>query len=95
MEFSIKSFNEIMTRFNKTALYFAVEKENIEIVQLLISNNKTDPDVIYILSYYYYKIHNKLFYCIQYQIIQWNSELNLSMKFNIKSFNEIQHQIIQ
>ena len=42
-----------MTRFNKTALYLAVEKENIEIVKLLISNNKTDPNIIYILSYYY------------------------------------------
>ena len=61
MEFSIKSFNEIMTRFNKTALYFAVEKENIEIVQLLISNNKTDPNIICILSEYYIKFHIKSF----------------------------------
>ena len=67
-----------MTRFNKTALYLAVEKENIEIVKLLISNNKTDPNIICILSYYYIKFttnHSitsniKSFNRISQQIIQ-------------------------
>ena len=94
MKFSIKSFNEIIALFNKTALYLAVEKENVEIVKLLISNNKIDPNIICILSYYYYKIHNKSFNYIQHQIIQSHFTTNHSMKFHIKSFNYIQHRII-
>ena len=67
-----------MAWFNKTALYLAVEKENVEIVNLLISNNETDPNIICIFSYYYIKF-----------------TLNHSITSNIKSFNGIQHYIIQ
>ena len=49
MEFKIKTLNEIISRINKTALYHAVEKENIEIVQLLLSNNEIDVNILNIL----------------------------------------------
>ena len=58
MEFKIKilnriqnkTLNEIISRINKTALYHAVEKENIEIIQLLLSNDRIDVNVLNILS---------------------------------------------
>ena len=73
----------------------AVEKENIEIVQLLISNDKIDPNIICISPKIYIKFNNKSFNSIQYQIIQLDSITNHSIQFNIKSFNWIQYQIIQ
>ena len=45
----INTLNEIISRINKTALYHAVEKENIEIVQLLLSNNEIDVNILNIL----------------------------------------------
>ena len=65
----------------------AVEKENIEIIKLLISNNKIDPNIINILIYKMNEIQN--------QIIQCNSKSNHSITFKIKSFNVIQNQITQ
>ena len=44
----------------KTAFYLAVEKENIEIVKLLLSNDALDVNTRYILCcvfLYYYKFH--------------------------------------
>lgn len=40
-----------------TPLYIAVENENIEIIKLLLSNDKTDVNGITIL-FYIYKIQN-------------------------------------
>ena len=42
--------------FNKTALYLAVEKENIEIVKLLLTNDKLDINLGFILNYNIFKI---------------------------------------
>ena len=36
--------------FYITALFFAIEKNNVEIVKLLLSNNKIDVNVINILN---------------------------------------------
>ena len=79
MSFNIKLFNEIMARFDKTALYLAVEKENVEIVKLLMTNEKIDPNIICILQSNYIKFNIKSFNLIQYQIIQWNSISNHSI----------------
>ena len=49
MKFQIKIFNQIISWINKTALYYAVEKENIEIIQLLLSNDKIDVNILNIL----------------------------------------------
>ena len=49
MKFKIKTFNQIITWINKTALYHAVEEENIEIIQLLLSNDKIDVNILNIL----------------------------------------------
>ena len=39
--------------FYKTALYLAVEKENIEIVKLLLMNDKLDINIINILNIFF------------------------------------------
>lgn len=36
--------------YHKTPLNYAVENENIELIELLLSNKKTDPNVKYILN---------------------------------------------
>ena len=54
MLFNSKYFNciqkqiiyEISMKFYKTALYLAVEKENIEIVKLLLTNDKLDINIL-------------------------------------------------
>ena len=35
-------------KINKTVFYSAIEKENIEIIRLLLSNNKIDVNIPYI-----------------------------------------------
>ena len=42
-------FNEIDFKFYMTALYVAVKKENVEIVKLLLGNEKIDVNIINIL----------------------------------------------
>ena len=37
-----------MQKFYKTALYLAIENENIEIVKLLLNNDKTDVNLQHI-----------------------------------------------
>ena len=50
MKFKNKYFNEIILNIlNKTAFYLAVEKGNIEIINLLLSNDKLDINIICIL----------------------------------------------
>ena len=46
-------------KFNKTALYLAIEKENIDIVKLLLSNDKTDPNIRYVFFYFKQLWHSK------------------------------------
>ena len=53
----------------KTALYLAVEKENIEIIKLLLNNDELDINLLNILNIFYIKfkilyfniIHNHIF----------------------------------
>ena len=46
MKFQKKIINEIfMFHFNKTPLYIAVEKENIDILKLLISRPEIDLNI--------------------------------------------------
>ena len=105
MKFKIISFNEIRNHifqwnFNiiiiyKTALYLAVEKENIEIVKLLLTNDKLDMNIINILNLFFIKLKMIFFNFIQNHIFQWYSKSYLSMIFKIISFNEIQNHIFQ
>ena len=46
MKFKIISFNEILIYFYKTALYLAIEKENLEIIKLLLMNEKIDINIL-------------------------------------------------
>ena len=49
MRFYIEIFNEIILYFKKTTLYLAIEKENLDIIQLLLSNDKIDVNILNIL----------------------------------------------
>ena len=50
MKFIINYFNQINLHIYKTAFYLAVEKENIEIIKLLLTNYKIDINILYILN---------------------------------------------
>ena len=54
IQFKIISLNEIFTLINKTALYKAVEKQNIEIIKLLLSNDKLDINLLNILIFLFF-----------------------------------------
>ena len=76
MKFKIILFNEILIiLFYKTALYLAVEKENVEIIKLLLTNDKLDINLKHILNIFNYKIQN--------HIIQLHSKSYYSIKFKI------------
>ena len=45
----------------KTALYAAIEKENIEIVKLLLTNEKLDINILNIFKYIFLKFYYKYF----------------------------------
>ena len=49
----------------KTALYLAIEKENIDIIKLLLLNDNIDVNIPYILFIFYIK-----FKIISFNIIQ-------------------------
>ena len=56
--------------FFKTALYLAVEKENIDIIKLLLTNDKIDVNIINI--YFKFIIKFKIiFFLIQFIIISF------------------------
>ena len=65
----------------------AVEKENIEIVKLLLMNDKLDINIINILNIFFYKIQNHIF--------QLHSKSYLSIEFKIILFNYIQNHVFQ
>ena len=52
--------------FYRTILYLAIEKENVEIVKLLLSNDKIDANIPYIFGFFY----------IKFKIISLNYILN-------------------
>ena len=50
MKFLFALFNE------KTALYLAVEKNNIEIIKILASFPEINPNILYVLSTFFNKV---------------------------------------
>ena len=50
MIFKSNIWIELIFYIYKTALYLAVEKENIEIIKLLLSNDKLDINILNISS---------------------------------------------
>lgn len=56
MEFKTKKFNKIMSYSYWTALHIAADNDNIEAVRLLLSNDKTDPNITIILLLIMYDI---------------------------------------
>ena len=69
-------------RFYKSALYLAVGKENIEIVKLLLANEKINVNLAFIFKkLFFYKIENYIF--------QFNSKLFIFITFKIISLNRI------
>ena len=73
----------------------AVEKGNIEIVKLLLTNDKLDINLGYILNIFFIKFKMISFNYIQNHIFQSNSKSYLSITFKIISFNWIQNHIFQ
>ena len=63
----------LKNKIYKTPLFGAIEKNNIEIVKLLLTNDKLDINLGYILIQIFNKIQNFMF----------------SMKFKIIYFNKI------
>ena len=51
--FNILNFNEIQIILNETALFSAVEKENIEIIKLLLMSDKIDVNILSILIFFF------------------------------------------
>ena len=43
-------FMKFVINIQKTALHMAIEKENIEIIKLLLSNPKIDVNLLFILN---------------------------------------------
>lgn len=39
--------------FYETALYFAVENSNVEMVSILLNNDKLDVNILYILIHFF------------------------------------------
>ena len=66
MIFGIKHFNGILTFIHITALYIAVNNEDINIIKLLLINDKLDINKVYV------KILNLL---IKFEINKFNSIL--------------------
>lgn len=54
MMFKFNISNEITFQYNITALYTAAENGNYEIVRLLLSNYKIDPNIINVIIYHYF-----------------------------------------
>ena len=46
----IQFFNEIAQLFHEAPIYCAVKKNNIEIVKILLSNDKIDINILYIFT---------------------------------------------
>ena len=68
----------------KTPLFIEVEKGNIEIIQLLLSNSNIDVNILSIKNPLdFIKLFSGCFYCIQ-SIVYFNSI------FKLKVFNKIQ-----
>ena len=53
MSFDIQFWNKIISRFDKTALCLAIEKEELEIVKILLSHEKIDINIHYFLKVVY------------------------------------------
>lgn len=57
-------YNSNILHLYSTALYLAVKKENIEIIKLLLTNDKLDINILSILKYIIYSdIENLIFKC--------------------------------
>ena len=78
---------KFLNKIYKTPLFGAIEKDNIEIVQLLLTNDKLDINFGYIFIQFFNRIQNYIF--------QFHSKSYISIKFKIIYFNLIQNYIFQ
>ena len=77
---------KLFLSLNESPLFLAIEKENIEIIKILLSNEKIDVNFGFILMKKINKIWNKLFV--------WHTFISYLIQFLNKLFNEIQYLII-
>lgn len=72
----------------------AVEKENAEIVKILLTNDKLDPNIPFILILIYFiKFKTIFFNYIQKFKYSYNSNLQFLIEFPFKYFNGIQSNV--
>lgn len=64
----------------KTALYLAVEKDNYDIIRLLLSNDAIDPNITIILMNFFF-CNNIPEQSIQFNLINTNHLMQFSNKF--------------
>ena len=50
MKFKTNKLIKLINKFHETALFQAIEKENIEIIKLLLTNENIDVNIINILT---------------------------------------------
>ena len=50
IKLNIIYLNEILIKIHKTALYVAIEKENIEIIKLLLTNENIDINILNVFN---------------------------------------------
>ena len=49
-EINISKYSQNLIKFHKTAIFLAIDKENMEIIKLLIANRKLDINVLCVLK---------------------------------------------
>lgn len=55
MKFYNLKIYEIISYFNETILFIAIEKENTEIIKLLLSNDKIDVNIPFVIFIFIFK----------------------------------------
>ena len=109
MSFNVIQNHILQWNFNilliyKTPLYLAVDKGNIEIIKLLLNNDKLDINFLNILNIFYIKFKWYLSIKFHNHIFKYNSKIiyinkiqksYLLIGFKIISFNYILKNIFQ
>ena len=86
IKFKTVLLNKIFWKIYRTPFYVAVKTENIEIIKLLLSNNKLNINTPYIVNSIVNQIQKK----IQLHLIS-----DFPILFKFKKFNDIRKKIIQ
>ena len=73
----------------------AIEKENVDIVKLLLTNDNLDVNVINISQLFFNKIQNYIFQCNSKSYISMKLKTYILIPFKIIYFNHIQNHVFK